>query len=75
MQFFVANKSKVYYALPKDEPSSSTAAGLAKGIEDEEIGPDGSKKRKAKGKEGAKDKGKKVDPNAPSYTRIPLPDW
>lgn len=58
-----ANKQKVYYGTIKEDFSSQLPSFLQ----------EDSKKKRAKSKDAKE--GKKKDPNAPAFDRIPLPDW
>uniref|UniRef100_A0A914VIR7 LisH domain-containing protein n=1 Tax=Plectus sambesii TaxID=2011161 RepID=A0A914VIR7_9BILA len=58
-----ANKQKVYYGTIKEDFSSQLPSFIQ----------EDSKKKRAKSKDAKE--GKKKDPNAPAFDRIPLPDW
>lgn len=72
--FFLDNKTKVYYGIPK-APDIQT---LAAPVEDEEEGADQENPDKPKKKKTKKDplfsKKTKSDPNAPPVDRIPVPE-
>ncbi|CAB0033987.1 unnamed protein product [Trichogramma brassicae] len=68
------NKAKVYYGLLKEQDVGPVT--IATEDEDEEVGTDGDyrpKKKKTK-KDNIFSKKTKSDPNAPSSTRMPLPN-
>ena len=69
-----ANRSKVYYGLPR-EPDLSGVGGLFDDEEDdpEDKGGDKSKKKRIR-RDLAQLRKQKNDPNAPSASRMPFPD-